>query len=99
MSKIPEARQVLESIANGLLVGEYSPVQAARAIQEDVLPMLKRRKYTRTATKSRKLTSGLAYTIKRYAQNNKHLSHQEIANAFSVNPGRVSEALHGKEEF
>ena len=91
MSRIPEARTLLEEIAIDLK--ESGLLQHADRI-EAVIPMLIRQKYKRRASaQSVTMTEELKRKIKNYAESNRHLSAQSIANHFQVNPGRVSEAM------
>jgi hypothetical protein len=49
-----------------------------------------------TPVKSRSITPALKTAIRAYARRNPEDSQHEIAQAFGVNGGRVSEALAGK---
>lgn len=55
-----------------------------------------RRTYERAPTRSRRITQRLRTEIEVYRFENPTASFQDIANAFGVNPGRVSEIIHGK---
>lgn len=55
-----------------------------------------RRSYERAPTRSRRITQKLRTEIEVYRFENPTASFQDIANAFGVNPGRVSEIIHGK---
>lgn len=54
-----------------------------------------RRSYTRTPTKSRRITDDVRASVRAMAAANPDASHQEIAEAHNINQGRVSEILHG----
>lgn len=54
-----------------------------------------RRSYTRTPVKNRRVTADVRASVLAMAANNPDASHQEIAEAHNINPGRVSEILHG----
>jgi len=55
-----------------------------------------RRSYTRTPVKNRRITADVRASVRAMAAANPDASHQEIAEAHNINPGRVSEILHGK---
>jgi len=79
---IPEIRQELDEIAHR--VWELST-------------MLKRRPaMRRSKVKSLRVTEDVKAQMRRFADDNPSLSLQEIANAFGVNSGRVSEALRNE---
>ena len=54
-----------------------------------------RRSYTRTPVKSKRITAKVRSDVMFMARQNPDMSHQEIATANNINPGRVSEILHG----
>lgn len=58
--------------------------------------MRRRPPVTRSRAKSTRMTPEVIEAIKRYAAAFPDKSQVEIARAFNVNPGRVSEALAGK---
>jgi len=83
---IPEARKLLNHWAE-----EFGLPQLAE---------LASRMYRRSAVRQASRTSpyvdaDMAQEIRDYAEDNPGMSEQEIAGHFGVNPGRVSEALHG----
>ena len=55
-----------------------------------------RRSYTRAATTRKSLDEDTKANIRDFVAENPDMAFQDIANIFDVNPGRVSEALHGK---
>jgi len=55
-----------------------------------------RRSYSRAPVKSRRITADVRASVRAMAVNNPDASHQEIGDAHNINPGRVSEILHGK---
>ncbi|ABS14254.1 hypothetical protein I6H96_02665 [Brucella anthropi] len=60
--------------------------------------LCRRTSANRSAVKSSPMTPTLARQIRKYKTGNPDASHVEIASHFNVNPGRVSEALHGKRQ-
>ena len=55
-----------------------------------------RRSYTRTPVKNKRITAVIRASVRAMAAANPDASHQEIADVHNINPGRVSEILHGK---
>ena len=55
-----------------------------------------RRSYSRAPVKSKRITAKVRSDVMFMARQNPDMSHQEIAQANGINPGRVSEILHGK---
>jgi chromosome condensin MukBEF complex kleisin-like MukF subunit len=63
----------------------------------DIADQMYRRPHTRRApNRSPKLTPELAQKIRDYAAANPKLHHQDIAEHFGMNHGRVSEALNNE---
>ena len=54
-----------------------------------------RRSYSRAPTKSKRITADVRASVRAMAEANPDMSHQEIGTAHNINPGRVSEILHG----
>jgi hypothetical protein len=54
-----------------------------------------RRSYSRAPVKSKRITADVRASVRAMAANNPDASHQEIGDAHNINPGRVSEILHG----
>jgi hypothetical protein len=91
MADIPKAREILTEAL------EYSMDDEVRQRIEAAMQEMYRDFIGRKAKPtSRKMTVELAGQIKSYAARNPKAGYKEIANAFSVNQGRVSEALAGK---
>lgn len=90
---LPIIRERLEELATDL-DREHLPELAARlrALSEATK---RRPAVTRHSASSRTLTPQLAAQIRAYQHEHPERTQQEIANRFRVNPGRVSEALHG----
>jgi len=82
---IPEVRERLLKIAEEHGVNE---------IYELVDEMYRSAPVKRAKNRSRKMTPALAAEIRRFAAANPDLHQQDIANAFGLNHGRVSEALN-----
>ena len=93
MSDIPGARERLARLAAELDALEH-PKQADEA--RKIIKILWR-SYTRprTPVKSKSMTPGLAGSIRAMKSVCPDMSNQDLANAFGVNPGRVTEALNG----
>lgn len=89
MSNIPKARELLGEafLAKTATEKDYY-ISAALKLMTRVSPI------RRTKVKSRKVTRSVAAQIRAYAAKHPGDSETEIAVVFSVNPGRVSEALH-----
>lgn len=85
---IPEIRKRLYELAEYYGIAELAVLADASY----------RRTYTRTPAKRRNLTPDLAASIRAYVAANPEISMQDIAAKFYVNPGRVSEAVHGRRE-
>jgi hypothetical protein len=68
----------------------------ARQLRLIVRQMFRRNPVRMTPVKSRSITPALKTAIRAYARRNPEDSQHEIAQAFGVNGGRVSEALAGK---
>lgn len=93
MSDIPEARRQL------LLVAKMADAQTAGRIRHIVSKYMTRDKTIRRAPqKSASVTSSVVTRIKQMAYHNPTMHQTEIAALFNVNPGRVSEILHGKRK-
>jgi len=54
-----------------------------------------RRTYTRAPTTRKGLDSETKTNIRNFVMRNPNMAFQDVANKFGVNPGRVSEAVHG----
>lgn len=95
MSNIPQARQRLRDLANEL--EEEGLCTYSSAIDSIIEEYMMREKPTRkTRPRSKTMTATLAREIRAYARAWPKASHQQIANHFQVNPGRVSEAIARK---
>ena len=89
--KIPEIRAQILATANTC----RDPSLKSRLLTWE--RELHRRPYVRKASQhSKPTTQGLADRIRHHAVRHPHAPLQEIAVAFGVNIGRVSEALSGK---
>jgi hypothetical protein len=93
--KIPEIAGQMRQIAEQ--IQDDYPGQAATLLE--LVDELRRRvPAPRAPATSTPMTPELAQEIREYAEAHADLSHQEIAEQFNVNHGRVSEALHGKRQ-
>ena len=89
MADIPRAREIL----NDILKDNVS-LDIKNGIEQALSHMYRDYSLGRKAPiKSRAITEGLRQSIKQYAATHPALSMQDIANAFNVNIGRVSEIL------
>jgi hypothetical protein len=94
MSNIVRARELIEQIADNLDSGG-KPQDAAQELRA-VLALMKRRTYVRRApVHSNPVTPAIKAQIQALAANNPTMHESEIAAQVGVNPGRVSEVLHG----
>ena len=85
---IPEIRKRLYELAEEHGIAELAVLADASY----------RRTYTRTPAKRRNLTPDLVASIRAYVAANPEVAVQDVASKFYVNPGRVSEAMHGRRE-
>ena len=91
MANIPRAREILTEAL------EYNMDDEVRQRIEEAMQEMYRDFIGRKARPtSRKMTEQLVQQIKSYAKRHPKVGYKEIANAFSVNQGRVSEVLAGK---
>ena len=89
MADIPKAREILNDILN-----DNVSFDVKERIEEALSYMYRDYSLGRKApVKSRVITEGLRQSIKQYAATHPALAMQDIANAFNVNIGRVSEIL------
>lgn len=90
MSKktIPEIREELFELGVQLELAARKIKQLARETY--------RRSYERAPVRSRRITKRVIEEVIQYRHENPTASFQDIGNAFGINPGRVSEILHGK---
>ena len=85
---IPEIREEMFELATQMELLAYRMKFLARETY--------RRTYERAPTRSRRITQKVRNEGHAYRHENPTASFQDIANAFGINPGRVSEILHGK---
>jgi hypothetical protein len=91
--RIPEVAQRMREIAGE--IQEACPTQSAELLE--LADELRRRSGEgRAPATSTKMTPELSEEIKEYAKAHPGMSHQQIAEVFGVNIGRVSEAILGK---
>ncbi|HVT83089.1 MAG TPA: hypothetical protein VHM90_20800 [Phycisphaerae bacterium] len=94
MSNIVRARELIEQIADNLDHGGNASA-AAKQLRA-VLALMKRRSYVRRApVHSNPVTPAIKAQIIALANANPAMHESEIAAQLGVNPGRVSEVLHG----
>jgi hypothetical protein len=83
---IPQIRERLHELAVIHGIPELSQLATATY----------RRQYTRAPTTRKGLDEQLKASIRAFVADYPGMAMQDVANTFGVNPGRVSEALHGK---
>lgn len=91
MSNIPRARELVMRAMNQL----PSASPAHITLQKAISLMNRESPVKRVKPRSRMMTAAVACEIWRYYRLHPRSSHQEIADALRVNPGRVSEVLTG----
>lgn len=93
MSDIPEARRIIEDVAQTIKAYGYHP--EVRQLQK-ALDLMHRRPMAkpRAPVTSAAIGPEEAAAIRAIAARRPELSEQEIAEMFKTNAGRVSEALH-----
>jgi hypothetical protein len=94
MSKIIELRTIIDALVDDISGGKR-PSDARLIVKLKAVKELSYRRTTirRAPPQSQPMTPELAVQIRAFAQRNKDMSFQDIANRFRVNSGRVSEAL------
>ena len=92
---IPEIRELIGELTEESQTLARRQFQIAQQIGE-LAEETRRRSYSRTPVKSKNVTNTVRTSVRKMAANNPDASHQEIADAHGINPGRVSEILHGK---
>lgn len=91
---IPAARKRILDLAADLENGRVAPSDAAKELREIERSMYRRR-FGRAPRRSLPVNRTLTNLIRHYHRAHPDWSHQKIANLVGVNPGRVSEILHG----
>lgn len=93
---IPQVRAHIDYVLGHLTSMKPAQVEAELKF---IKSNLFRRKHGRVAPpRSKSMTPAIAANIRHYAAAHPSASHQQIANACGVNPGRVSEVLNGKRK-
>jgi hypothetical protein len=90
--RIPEIADSIRSIAFDPRI----PSDVQQKLRLCAAEMGRRQNGERRRPQSATMTPELAQAIREYHAKNQHLTQSAIARHFNVNPGRVSEALHGK---
>jgi transcription initiation factor TFIIIB Brf1 subunit/transcription initiation factor TFIIB len=85
---IPEIREEMFELANQMQL----MARRMKMLAQETY----RRSYERAPVRSRRITQRVRAEVHAYRHENPTASFQDIANAFGINPGRVSEILHGK---
>lgn len=92
---IPEIRELIGELTEESKRLARRQLYIAQKINQ-LAEETRRRAYDRAPVKSRRVTSEVRASVRAMAAANPNMSHQELADAHSINPGRVSEILHGK---
>lgn len=90
--RIPEIAESIRSVAFDPRV----PGDVRQKLLTYANEMGRRQNGERRRPQSATMTPELAQAVREYHAKNQHLTQTAIARHFNVNPGRVSEALHGK---
>jgi hypothetical protein len=95
MSDIPGAREELAQMAQDLKsIGLVSYSNRLNRIIEEKMV---RTPYARKAqVTSAQLSPNMVKDIKKFLKDNPNMALNKVAEKFEVNPGRISEILHGK---
>lgn len=97
MSDIPQARERIRDLIMDLKSLAVTHTRAADILDDIMFECLYREPPSRkTKPRSKTMTAKLAREIRAHARAHPTASHQQIANVFGVNPGRVSEAIARK---
>lgn len=88
---IPKARDLLVEVLPHIPGPHNKKIVEALSLMYRQPPARPRAPTTKTT-----MTPNLAKSIRAYARAYPRAHNQDIADLFNVNPGRVSEALHGK---
>jgi hypothetical protein len=91
---IPEIRELIGELTEESKRLARRQLYIAQKISE-LSEETRRRTYDRAPSTSKRVTEDVRASVRAMAANNPDASHQEIADAHGVNPGRVSEILHG----
>ena len=97
MSKIIDARRVLNEIVERISMGDIDEGEIVDLVQLAESLLYRRRSGSpRAPVKSKPLTAEIVEQAKRIKAAAPEMSIQEIANILKINPGRVSGALLGE---
>ncbi|UMO76011.1 hypothetical protein [Planktothrix phage Pra-JY27] len=99
MATIPELREALAIVAANLTLhpGDAKvATEAAETIRWAVSEMHRRTYVRKARPRSPPITPDKIIAIRAYAEQHRDANYMQIANAFQVSIGRVSEALGGK---
>ena len=94
---IPEVRIALLILANEMAQYPYTK-PFADTIRALVKELYRRRGLQPTKVRSQPITPELKAHIRRYKRSHPDMSLQQIANRFTVNQGRVTDAILGKRK-
>ena len=92
---IPEIRELIGVLTEESQTLARRQFQIAQQIGE-LAEETRRRSYSRTPVQSKNVTNAVRASVRKMAANNPDMSQQAMAEAHGINPGRVSEILHGK---
>lgn len=92
---IPEIRErISELVAESKTLARRQLYIATKI--EQLSEETRRRQYNRAPRTSRNVTANIRASVRAMALHAPQMSHQALAEAHGINPGRVSEILHGK---
>ena len=92
---IPEIRELIGALTEESKTLARRQLHIAQKISQ-LAEETRRRTSDRAPVKSKRITAAVRLSVREMAASNPDASHQEIADAHGINPGRVSEILHGK---
>jgi hypothetical protein len=92
---IPEIRELIAALTEESKVLARRQLYIADKIQQ-LSEETRRRAYERAPVTSRRVTKNVRASVRMMAEYNPNMSQQAVAEAHGINPGRVSEILHGK---
>ncbi len=92
---IPQIRELIGELTEESKKLARRQLHIAQTINQ-LAEETRRRSYDRAPITSRRITPAVRLSAREMAESNPDMSHQAIAEAHGINPGRVSEILHGK---
>ena len=98
MSDIPAFRQGANQLLSDIEEGNITDLDDVVEVLSDLMPLLDRRppSHPKTRVKSQAFTAAIAHKVIAHKKRFPGQSHQQIADRFRLNQGRVSSALRGE---